>query len=741
MYLDFPQFLTKTRLAQLWVNLLPLLPFDATFADFHVGLIRCAQLLGWDESILQSIREIFQRLDFPGDNQVHQVIFQGTLPGEIAPAPISVGYGEKFTIPSTTFNRPGYVMVCWSEHSQLSGSAYVMGQEYLSHGQDLILYPIFVLQPWNNNSLVTLEGLGTVSSPFLIHNEREFATYAFQMNLLFLETPKRNNDDVYAVLLQDLDLESVPWIPIGYLQNIYRLHFDGQNHQIKNLVIDETTAGMMYQGLFSLRAIVRNLTLASGWIRTAAIFLGGITGSGSVYNCTNHLNIQNLNPDGRVAGIVADNKETANCLNTGNITGHNAGGIANAPFRTRVVNSVNRGTITGVRAGGIVGGGVYALYLENCVNFGTIQSYDDGTNKTKIIGGLFSQVLSNPTIDFLSLVIIQGCKNLGQIIPPEQGYAGLMIGNFYDKWDTFEGDSKIIIVPEYYFNHNYYLAQDDLPAIGHHVSPDLIGHDSVDFTPSIDSIGYGDFAFSDPSYFLNQSYWVTTLTFDGRNWEAAEIQNWLRYYLDDSPILVTITFLNFDESEIKTVEVPFHSLINVDINPTYVGEEKYLYQFVQWLNHDLQPVPVVLGQIYADYDQVLYAQYSTQIKTFHIQWLTDENEIIFEQDLEWGATLVLTEIDGLQIPPHSILVGWRIGEESDPHLLDTSLVVTSDLILRATFTDTNDPVKDVVLGVVYMAIMLLLVTGIAFYIHYDLKKLQSNSKEKNNQTPDDKSID
>ena len=117
------------------------------------------------------------------------------------------------------------------------------------------------------------------------------------------------------------------WTAIGTLDESFQGSFDGQNHTISGIYINNNSD---YQGLFGYvdgeGATIQNLSVTDSYIK-ARNYVGGIVGFNYSYsevsNCSNNGAVTGSD-DARVGGIVGFNysySEVSNCSNSGTVTG------------------------------------------------------------------------------------------------------------------------------------------------------------------------------------------------------------------------------------------------------------------------------------------------------------------------------------------------------------------------------------------------------------------------------------
>ena len=228
----------------------------------------------------------------------------------------------------------------------------------------------------NNNSAYAMEsdywtyyksagfsiGNGSSIFPFEINSAEDLALLSYNV------AQGVNYSNKYFALTQDIDLSDYLWEPIGNALFPFQGRFNGNNHIISGMTIDETDGE--YQGLFGViasGASVEKIGLIDGSIR-ANQYVGAIAGYniGVIDSCFNN-NI--IDAEGLTIGEYI-----------GGIAGYNAGTIT---------HSFNRGEVKGIEyVGGIAGynlseiGYTYnASLIESEANDGAIAGFndDDGT--------------------------------------------------------------------------------------------------------------------------------------------------------------------------------------------------------------------------------------------------------------------------------------------------------------------------------------------------------------------------
>ena len=263
------------------------------------------------------------------------------------------------------------------------------------------------------------------------------------------------------------------WTPIGTDQVSFKGTFEGNNHTINGLYINNNS---WHQGLFNIidsSAIIKNLSVENGEIHSEGYvativfsnygivencssnvnvygnndIVGGIvaTNQGKIIKCNNKGNIQSGWKVGGIVGSLSSGT-IEECVNTGKVqstmqtTEHaNAiGGISGVTYPKSIINKChNEGEIIGYyQAGGISGGGTDAT-ITNCYNTGKVTA----TNQAG--GGIIGQ--SGYTRGSRQECTIRNCFNSGEITGKEMigGIAGCVFINIYNSYNigTIKGEN------------------------------------------------------------------------------------------------------------------------------------------------------------------------------------------------------------------------------------------------------------------------------------------------------------
>ena len=215
-----------------------------------------------------------------------------------------------------------------------------------------------------------------------------------------------------AVLTTNIDLTGEAWTPIGSKSNPYTGTFDGQNHTISGMTIENAES---YSGLFgNVTGTVRDFTVTGSITITGdetVSRVGGAVGSlgtasvgGTVSGVTSKVNITVSAGNDHIGGVVGSMPENSsptveNCVYTGDINITVAAGSV-----AGVVGYIRTGTI------------------QNCANQGDISVSGSGGGS---VGGILGYC-NNKSIK------ITACYNTGTISASGTANVGAIVGNNRD---------------------------------------------------------------------------------------------------------------------------------------------------------------------------------------------------------------------------------------------------------------------------------------------------------------------
>ena len=213
-----------------------------------------------------------------------------------------------------------------------------------------------------------------------------------------------------VVLAADIDLAGEEWTPIGTSSNIFKGTFDGQEHTIKNLVVNGGSES--YKGLFGVThdGEIKNLVVENAKV-SGRIGVGVVAGQPYTSKYTNitvkgHIEVNGMSYVGGVGGrnayanwtnvtveadntsyVKADSRENGKVYRTyvGGVCGFN--GEGGHKFTNITSNIDVLGSTCDV--GGLFGIAHYGNKFENCVCTGNVEIYSaEEASAAQEIGGI-----------------------------------------------------------------------------------------------------------------------------------------------------------------------------------------------------------------------------------------------------------------------------------------------------------------------------------------------------------------
>ena len=287
-------------------------------------------------------------------------------------------------------------------------------------------------------------GTGTESNPYLISNGSELAYLAQQVNAGSNFDGQCFKLTMDILLNDDVDDEPTTWTRIGNNNKSFQGTFDGANHKVIGLYINDTS-NSYYQGLFGYNAgTIKNVNLTDSRMVCGGNFVGGICGynNGIISNCYSATKITSSNASNYYGGVCGYNTGTmSNCTNKGELylTGGNSsynkeniGGVAGGNngiidsscnigriYTTAYSKNVggvcglNAGTISSSYNNGEVNGRLYTGGVCGENYEGTVKdSYNTGsvTGRYRYTGGVCGYSGSSNSSD-----VILRCYNTGDV--------------------------------------------------------------------------------------------------------------------------------------------------------------------------------------------------------------------------------------------------------------------------------------------------------------------------------------
>lgn len=245
--------------------------------------------------------------------------------------------------------------------SDLKSYGNVLSKSFVNNDSDEFNdgYPIFKWQivPYK------FVGEGTKENPYQIRNKTELEAMRDLTNNEFFW--KEYGAACY-IQTADIDLENQKWAPIGKYSEDKKIcaflgTYDGNNHEIKNLYVNETEKFAGLFGTLRSNSSIRNLVVY-GEVYSSGNSTGGIcgeigTGGCSISNCAFIGNVNGkANAFGGIVGYAWQNCYVENCYHIGDVTtSGSAGGIVgnitvtSENSRVLIQNCYHVGTVTGAK--------------------------------------------------------------------------------------------------------------------------------------------------------------------------------------------------------------------------------------------------------------------------------------------------------------------------------------------------------------------------------------------------------
>ena len=239
-----------------------------------------------------------------------------------------------------------------------------------------------------SGTAVALDGSGTEQDPWRIRSLEDFNDFAADPNywadFTRLETDVNLAGLTYttAVIAPDTDA-----INLGHQGIDFTGVFDGNDHKILNMTVDDGGAGNDFMGMFGNidNGEVKNLGLEGGSVSgdgAVGGLMGGNRDYGIVSNCYSTGDVKGSLTVGGLIGIVVGGSWISNCYSTGDVsgTGDHIGGLVGY-IEGVVSNCYSTGSVNGEDyVGGLVGQNVGSS-ISNCYSTGDV-------NGVELVGGL-----------------------------------------------------------------------------------------------------------------------------------------------------------------------------------------------------------------------------------------------------------------------------------------------------------------------------------------------------------------
>ena len=282
-----------------------------------------------------------------------------------------------------------------------------MGNLSKTFGKLTIPLLVLLTISFSVNTAAALDGSGTQEDPWRIESLVDFNEFAADANywsgFTRLETDVNLAGFTYATALIAPDIDSSNF----YFQGTpFTGVFDGNDHKIINLTIDDDGAGNDYLGLF------------------------GCIDGGEVRNL--RLDVVSVSGDDYIGGLVGQNYHhgsVSNCYSTGDVNGFDdVGGLVGINENGIVLHCYSTGSVSGIQnVGGLVGGNVGNI--SNCYSTADASSEDN-------VGGLVGEnglwgngIVSN----CYSTGSVSGTGNLVGGLVGYNNFWGIVLNSFWDE--------------------------------------------------------------------------------------------------------------------------------------------------------------------------------------------------------------------------------------------------------------------------------------------------------------------
>lgn len=236
---------------------------------------------------------------------------------------------------------------------------------------------------WENGT--SIDGAEATEAYSYDSNTRTITIYSGEGLKVAADEVNSGNTDINITLDNDIDLSDIDWTPIGTYDNPYTGTFNGGNHTITGLKIDQSgTDNVGLIGRLGSGGKVQDITLTEVNV-TGGTYVGGIAGQtdGTVENCSVNGTVTGRSQTG---GIVGRNFSTiSGCSAEGTVTGNtNVGGISGlcVPNYDTGTGSLIGSTIEGCHStaavsgissvGGVVGNLGNGCSLMACYSTGNV---------------------------------------------------------------------------------------------------------------------------------------------------------------------------------------------------------------------------------------------------------------------------------------------------------------------------------------------------------------------------------
>lgn len=240
------------------------------------------------------------------------------------------------------------------------------------------------------------------------------------------------------------------WTPIGGGQYTFEGIFDGKNHKISGLYVDENATSIMTGFFGKSDGLIENLELNDCYFEgnenvdeDGNSYIGAVCGyndAGEIINCSSNSIVNGAILVGGISG--RNNGEISKCFNMGAVTGKISAGIT--AWNTReVLNCYNMGAVTGSQyAGGVCGRNADSLI--NCYNMGNVLE----TTSECLSGGICGAEQGKSKV--INCYYLDGCNSEGTLFDYDiatakspDAFAGGEVAYLLSHGDDSYGDGSI----------------------------------------------------------------------------------------------------------------------------------------------------------------------------------------------------------------------------------------------------------------------------------------------------------
>jgi hypothetical protein len=258
-----------------------------------------------------------------------------------------------------------------------------------------IVITVVVMGLVGSGTAIALDGSGTEGDPWLIQSLEDFNDFAADANYWAgytrLETDVNLAGLTYTTAVIAPDVNNTN----NYFDGTaFTGVFDGNDHRIMNLTIDDGGVGKRYLALFGYiyEGEASNLGLEGGSV-SGRYSVGGLVGenrSGTISNCYSTGSVNGGDKSAMLGGLLGFNYygSVSNSYSTCDVNGvYELGGLAGDNIDGIISNCYSTGDVSGNGCvGGLVGGnaGTHSSFIMNCYSTGDVSG-------DEYVGGLVGQ--------------------------------------------------------------------------------------------------------------------------------------------------------------------------------------------------------------------------------------------------------------------------------------------------------------------------------------------------------------